>query len=360
MNGVGQQIQQHLAHPLRVDRHLPVALVVEAEAAAVVLGEHRGVLREGLHQRRGVLRPEVELERARVGAGEEEELVDDLVESRDLLQLYLDPLALRRRELPVHQHLLGVQADERERDLQLVRGVRGEPAHLVEGGLQPVEHLVEQARQVGDLVVHVGNRNALAQVVGADPFGGIADQSHRPEDEAGQAEPDEEADDDHRREQEHADLDVAVHHVAHRPQGSRDGHLERHLEEFLGAHLADVGDLDGVRAHARHVGDVVTDEVGGAEDHSSPADVHLNVEQRRSVVGELPDARLDRFRAERAVIRSQPRVDLAVLRLDQEIEAVHQLLLQQQVASHEQAGERGGRGGRVPGGDPRADRLHSS
>src|SRR5437588_833855 len=83
-------------------------------------------------------RSNIQLDRVGTGSGKEEQLVDDLGEPRHFLELHLERLAVRGRERVAGEHLLGVQADERERNLQLVRGVSGEAAHLAERRLQPV------------------------------------------------------------------------------------------------------------------------------------------------------------------------------------------------------------------------------
>ena len=54
--------------------------------------------------------------------------------------------------VPVGQGHLDLGPDHRQRGAQLVRGVGDEPALGVEGGLQPVQHLVERVGQVGHLV----------------------------------------------------------------------------------------------------------------------------------------------------------------------------------------------------------------
>ena len=48
--------------------------------------------------------------------------------------------------------MLVLDFDARQRRAQLVRGVGGEAALLLEGGLQPGDHGVEGRRQLGQLV----------------------------------------------------------------------------------------------------------------------------------------------------------------------------------------------------------------
>ena len=51
---------------------------------------------------------------------------------------------------------LGLVAEDRQRRAQLVCGVGGEPADLLERTLQPRDHAIERARQTPQLVIGVG------------------------------------------------------------------------------------------------------------------------------------------------------------------------------------------------------------
>ena len=54
-------------------------------------------------------------------------------------------------------------ADDPERRAHLVRGVGGEAALALEGGVEPRDHLVEGARQTPDLVVRQVQAQAAAR-----------------------------------------------------------------------------------------------------------------------------------------------------------------------------------------------------
>src|SRR5207244_9019917 len=85
---VGQQIEQHLAQPLRFERDRSVGFVRPFEPAAVMLREDAGVERKALQKLAGVLLLGLDLDRMGAGAGEKKQLVDDLVEPGKLLDLH--------------------------------------------------------------------------------------------------------------------------------------------------------------------------------------------------------------------------------------------------------------------------------
>src|SRR5581483_7046559 len=70
-------------------------------------------------------------------------------------------------------------AHDGQRRAQFVRGVGGELALALEGGLQPRDHVVEGFREPPDLIHLLRQRDALRQVAGADLRGRIRDPVNR-------------------------------------------------------------------------------------------------------------------------------------------------------------------------------------
>ena len=60
-------------------------------------------------------------------------------------------------------------ANDRERRAELVRGIGGESAELIERGFQPRERVVDDGGQPSDLVVLIRHGQALVQPIGRDP-----------------------------------------------------------------------------------------------------------------------------------------------------------------------------------------------
>jgi hypothetical protein len=74
----------------------------------------------------------------------------------------------------------------RQRRSQLVRGVHGKPPDVREGRLEPGEHRVQGLGQVIQLVGRPAERQALGQVLRADPSRRARHRLHRPERGAGE------------------------------------------------------------------------------------------------------------------------------------------------------------------------------
>ena len=325
-----------------------------------MLGERGGVLRESVQEARRPLLLEVDGNGLRVGARQEQQLVDDLVHARELLELHVHGFPLRRLEVAGHQHALRVQAHEGKRRLELVRGVRGEAPDLVEGSLEAVEHLVEQAREVRDLVLHGLDGDAFPQVVGADPVRGRPDRAHRAQYQAAQPEPDGDAHEQHDDEQRRAHLHIARHHVVDGRERRGHGDLEGRQQEFAHAQRPDPRDLRGIGALSGNVGNRLAVQVAGLEEAIGHRPVHVDVEERRGRLGGVADALVHDQRRERLVVVPERGLQLPELRLVEEIELPDEVVLQHVVAGDEHAGERRRRGDRIPDREPGADRLHSS
>ena len=103
------------------------------------------------------------------------------------------------------------RADDRVRRAQLVRGVGGEAALLVDRALHAIEHRVEGVGEVGELVARPGQRDAVVEVTVAGPACGIRDPIQRAQHDAGEQPAADEAED---------------HQQRHRPPGVADEHLD--------------------------------------------------------------------------------------------------------------------------------------
>src|SRR6185312_15667240 len=92
--GVRQQVEEHLTDTLRLEGHQSFALTGQHEAAALVLGEHARILREDMEEAGRVLWLQLQRDGPCLGARQEEQLLDDPVETRQLLQLHLHGILL--------------------------------------------------------------------------------------------------------------------------------------------------------------------------------------------------------------------------------------------------------------------------
>ena len=106
-------------------------------------------------------------------------------------------------------------ADDRQRRLELVRGVVREAPLGRERPFEPVEHLVERRRELRDLVLPF-RRDARAEVGLRDRARGPCQRGHGPDHAVGEA-PGEE-----RSEQEHAEPDGAGAKTPDRSTSFRD------------------------------------------------------------------------------------------------------------------------------------------
>ena len=134
-----------------------ITLLVGVHLELVALGERRGLAGRLAHDGRQVHRLARRLA-AGVGAREQQQVGDQPAHPLRRAQRRSGDLAVLALELRLEQ--LEVGQDARERRAQLVRGVGDELALARERALglgvrlvQLPEHVVERARQVGDLVV---------------------------------------------------------------------------------------------------------------------------------------------------------------------------------------------------------------
>ena len=165
----GRRVADGVLH--EVERH-PVQLVAGAvddrglgvDGEVMVVGE-RAELGRGVHEDLPEVGRAVRLVAVRVRAGEQEEVADEPAHALRGAQRRVRGLAALAVEDLDEQ--LEVGEDARERRAQLVRGVRDELAlalerllRLVARCLEAVEHVLERAPELGDLVV--GARTAGA------------------------------------------------------------------------------------------------------------------------------------------------------------------------------------------------------
>jgi hypothetical protein len=134
---------------------------------------------------------------------------------------------------------------------QLVAGVVEELPLVGEGVLEPVEHAVERARELGDLV-GPANLQAPRQVGGTDLLGRAAHVIHRSQHPArghpGQGAGDEESDGTRTEEHVRDDVDLAPLQVAehaHHQRPTRRRALDEHRDDAVGDHAALGPDLTG-------------------------------------------------------------------------------------------------------------------
>ena len=92
-----------------------MALEPRGEDHAAVLGQRARILGEARHEFLRVFAAVVEPHGAGLGAGEEQQLLNDLVQAGNLLELHLHGLLLGGREPALGEQFLGVQPHERER-----------------------------------------------------------------------------------------------------------------------------------------------------------------------------------------------------------------------------------------------------
>ena len=105
-----------------------------------------------------------EREAAIVGTREQEERIDDEGEPGTLLAQILEELARFGRERGRFERVLHLSPHERERRFQFVRRVGGKTRDLLEAPLQAIEHRVQDQREITDLILRRGVRQALAQI----------------------------------------------------------------------------------------------------------------------------------------------------------------------------------------------------
>src|ERR1700730_12233320 len=133
-----------------------------------MFGQRTRILIENAENVRGVMRFEIQSYLTCFRSGQKQQFLDDLAQSRNLLQLNVYGLFIDGIEIAVHQELFGLKSYQGKRCLQFVRRLRGEAANLLERRFQAIEHLVQQQGQFGDLVADLRHRNPLAEIVGTD------------------------------------------------------------------------------------------------------------------------------------------------------------------------------------------------
>ena len=106
-------------------------------------------------------------DRSLVDPREQEEVLDEPLETRVFLEHHLRQLA-DRRPLGVGQGDFRELADRGDRRTELVGSVRDEPARSALSGLQPLEHPVHRGREAGDLVITRRVGNPPMEVAGRD------------------------------------------------------------------------------------------------------------------------------------------------------------------------------------------------
>jgi hypothetical protein len=255
LDGVGGQLDERLGEALAVGQDGRLGQAGDPPAPR---SQGPG-LGQDLHGQVGHVHRSQGQEVRLLGLGEHDEVVDNAAHPVQLVGDQGGGVAAVRR---VVAHQLQVAADDRDRGAQLVAGVVQEPPLGGEGRLQPVEHVVEGAGQLGDVVV-AGDGDAAGQVRLTDPLGGLADQpdrgqhppGHQPAGQAGHgqgAEPDQGEDAD--RVGDLLPLEVAElqHHQRGRPRVAGDPDRQDGV-----AHGPDraVGPAVGRFPRGRHPGD---------------------------------------------------------------------------------------------------------
>ena len=119
-----------------------------------------------------VERPDVQLQPAGVGAGQQQQGLDQALHPARRLEAGGEGLAVLAGRAVARQGQLGVRVDHRQRRAQLVRGVGGEPRLLEEGRLQPGEGGVEHAGQGGQFAGDAAGVDPARQVGGGEGLGG--------------------------------------------------------------------------------------------------------------------------------------------------------------------------------------------
>ncbi len=170
LRGVLGELDDRLRDALAVEDHVAVAQVLEPPVAR---RQRPGLVQELVGEGREVDRSETQ-EVGPVGLGEDEQVVDHPAHPVELVHDEVERLPPR---LGVVLEDLQVPSDDRDRGPELMAGVVDEVPLRGEGDLQPVEHVVEGARELGDVVV-ARDRNAPGEVGFADVARGGAHQPY--------------------------------------------------------------------------------------------------------------------------------------------------------------------------------------
>src|SRR5207248_11612032 len=107
-----EEVQEHAAHPARLAERETAALVGIGEVHAMVFGQHLGVHVEIGEQAGRSVRRKVEGDAARLGARQEQQLVNRPVNRRQLLEQRLHSLFILVTESAGREQLFGVQSDK--------------------------------------------------------------------------------------------------------------------------------------------------------------------------------------------------------------------------------------------------------
>ena len=105
---------------------------------------------------------------ARVGAGQEQQVLDQARQAIDLLEAALERAPVRRAGGRGGQRDLQLAAQDRERRAQLVRGVGAELPRRRERPLEASQHVVQHGGEPAELVVRRVGGEPPRQVLGAD------------------------------------------------------------------------------------------------------------------------------------------------------------------------------------------------
>ena len=137
-------------------------------------------LRDFEHEIVEIDRAPLEPEDLFVGAGEEEQVLDEALHTEVLGEHVLGEVG-RRDAFGVRERDLGLLADRCDRRAQLVGRVRHELLLPPLRELQPVEHAVHRRREPGDLVGATGRGDAAVHLARRDLVDLGADRVHRRE-----------------------------------------------------------------------------------------------------------------------------------------------------------------------------------
>ena len=112
MDRVGHEIEQHLPDPSRVERSLAATLVAARQPLAVVLDQCARIGDEAMQELRRILRQQIQAHHVGIGAGEEQQIIDDLIQPVDFLKLHQHRIFMFGYQTMVGQHFFRVQAHQ--------------------------------------------------------------------------------------------------------------------------------------------------------------------------------------------------------------------------------------------------------
>ena len=228
---VVEKIHHELAEELRAAFHSHTACEAELDADLQPVAENLDVLCKFLDQpaQRNDLGADGEFPRVRLR--EKQQALDDVNEPASLIEHVQHRALDAVRELAGAQRDLEFAADDRERRLEFVRGVRAEAPRLLETALEPVNHPVQHVGEVPDLILAAGDGEPLIEPLGGDVLRGIHDVVHRLQRHA--VEPARAANEEGERQRE--DERVGPPHAPFPLRERRDVHRHAHPEAALRA-----------------------------------------------------------------------------------------------------------------------------